>query len=441
MKRIDMQRAARVAARALLVALPMAGCDFEVSNPNSATEEEVAITAEGLKAVAVGMQRSFASGMVETAIVFHGVTAREVVVNNTYYNQEVLELGGTAMTGAAGDVGGSFARPITILRMSGLILDHADAVTMNPGTRSGLVALAHLYRAMALGGLATAFEQAPLELDVKERAQFVPRAQVLAAALGHLDNAEQALTGQTVSTEFTSTVLGSGFDMLNVIRLHRARFRLMAGQYAEALAAANTVSPTSVSYYRYDATYPNPVYRQIVETKQYGARDGMGPPANVEPGDKRLAFFLTADAAVSNPNKLPMDRLGAFFASASTSIPVYRPGEIALIKAEAYLRTNQLAAAVAEIDRVRTKKAAQDPLGLGADLPPYAGAQTVAALQDEIFRQRAAELYLAGTRWEDSRRLLQPGPPNSLELRNRNFYPYPDQERLNNPNTPPNPAN
>jgi hypothetical protein len=257
-----------------------------------------------------------------------------VVVNNTYYNQEVLELGGPTMSGAAGDVGGSFGRPITILRMSRLILDNLDGVTMNPGTRSGLGALAYLYRAMALGELAKAFEQAPIELDMNEQATFVPRAQVLAEALGYLQQAEQALTAQSVSAEFTSTVLGTGFDMLNVIRIYRARFQLMTAKYAEALATANAISPTSVSYFRYDDTYRNPVFRQIVETREYGVRDGMGPPANVETGDKRLAFFLTADPAVSKPDKKPMDKLTGFFTSAGSPIPVYRPGEIALIKAE-----------------------------------------------------------------------------------------------------------
>jgi len=427
-----------MAATALLVLLPATGCDFDVTNPNSATEEDAATTAEGLKAVAVGMQRYFARYVVETAIVFHGVTAREVAVNATYWNQEMLEKGGTAMTGAPSEVVGSFSRPITILRMSGLILDHAPDVAMNPGTRSGLLALAHLYRAMALGELAKAFEQAPIELNADEKAVFLPRAQVLEAALEHLDQAEQELAAQAPSAEFNSAVLGKDFDMLNVLRLYRARFLLMLGRHAEALTAANAVDPTSVSYFHYDAQNPNPVYRQIVETKLYGARDGMGTPT-LELGDQRVSFFLTPDPAVSNPDKHPIDQLTGFFTSANSPIPVYRPGEIALIRAEAHLRLNNLPAAVAEIDAVRTKTAAQDPLGLGAGLPPYAGPVTPEALEEEVYRQRAAELYLAGTRWEDSRRLNRPGPPTLTE-RNRNFYPYPDQERQNNPNTPPDPA-
>jgi starch-binding outer membrane protein, SusD/RagB family len=441
MRTIEMRRAMRFTVATLLVALPGIACELDVTNPNNPTEEEVARTAEGLKAVAVGLQRYYASNVVQTAIVYHGVTAREVVVNSTYWNQEMLELGGTAMTGAPGEVVGSFSRPVIILRMSDLILENAPDVTMNPGTRSGLLALAHLYRAMALGELAKAFEQAPLELDMNEQAVFVPRMQVLAAAVEHLQQAEQTLSSQAASPEFTSSVLGSGFDMLNVIRLYRARFLLMSGQHQLAFAAANTVDPSSVSYFRYDATYPNPVFRAIVETRLYGARDGMGPPAMVEPGDKRLDFFLAPDDAVSNPNGHPMDKLTGFFTSGSAPIPVYRPGEITLIKAEAYLRAGELTSAVTEINKVRTKTAAQDPLGLGAGLPPYSGAVTPAAIELEIFRQRAAELYLAGTRWEDSRRLNRPGPPGNLEERNRNFFPYPDQERLNNPNTPADPAN
>jgi hypothetical protein len=112
-----------------------------------------------------------------------------------------------------------------------------------------------------------------------------------------------------------------------------------------------------------------------------------------------------------------------------------------LIRAEAHVRLHEFGSAVAEIDSIRTKTAAQDPLGLGADLPSYSGAETEEALLTEIYRQRAAELYLQGLRLEDSRRLGRPGPPASLEERNRNYYPYPDQERRNNPNTPANPAN
>jgi len=79
-------------------------------------------------------------------------------------------------------------------------------------------------------------------------------------------------------------------------------------------------------------------------------------------------------------------------------------------------------------------------VGLGANLPAYSGPVTAPALLTEIYRQRAAELYLQGLRFEDARRLGRPGPPSSLVERNRNYWPYPNQERQNNPNTPADPA-
>ena len=57
-----------------------------------------------------------------------------------------------------------------------------------------------------------------------------------------------------------------------------------------------------------------------------------------------------------------------------------------------------------------------------------------------MYKQRSAELYLSGQRLEDSRRFGRPAPPANLAERSRNFYPYPQQERVNNPNTPADPA-
>ena len=49
-------------------------------------------------------------------------------------------------------------------------------------------------------------------------------------------------------------------------------------------------------------------------------------------------------------------------------------------------------------------------------------------------------MYLFGLKIEDSRRFNRPaaGTPNAE--RSRNFYPYPQQERDGNPNTPDNPT-
>jgi hypothetical protein len=111
-----------------------------------------------------------------------------------------------------------------------------------------------------------------------------------------------------------------------------------------------------------------------------------------------------------------------------------------LIQAEARVQQNNLAEAESALNAVRTKTAGEDPLGLGANLDPYDGPQTADALLDAIHQERRAELFLQGVALEDMRRLGpdQPAPDDPF-ARSRNFYPYPQQERQNNPNTPANP--
>jgi hypothetical protein len=105
-----------------------------------------------------------------------------------------------------------------------------------------------------------------------------------------------------------------------------------------------------------------------------------------------------------------------------------------LIKAEAYARQNMLPLALIELNKVITKKPADDIYGVGADLPPVV-LSTQAEILTEIYRQRSIELFMSGLKLEDMRRFGRP-----LTERKRNFFPYPFQERDNNPNTPPDPS-
>ena len=121
-------------------------------------------------------------------------------------------------------------------------------------------------------------------------------------------------------------------------------------------------------------------------------------------------------------------------------MPVYLPGEMGLIRAEAYARKGDLANAVIELNKVRTKTAAQDAFGLGAGLPAYAGDNTAEAILLDIYKNRLVELAFQGFRLEDSRRFNRPGPGVTGAERNRNFFPYPRTERDNNSSTPADPG-
>ena len=147
-----------------------------------------------------------------------------------------------------------------------------------------------------------------------------------------------------------------------------------------------------------------------------------------------------------NINQLPIEDLAGFFdeESGTESIPIYLPDEMNLIIAEANLRksSTDLSAAVEAINAVRTDN--DDIFGVNANIGEYAGDMSIDALLDEVYLNRRLELFLTGTSLEDSRRFGRPEPSPSAKVfsdeRNRNFYPYPNTERDNNSNTPPDPS-
>jgi hypothetical protein len=159
----------------------------------------------------------------------------------------------------------------------------------------------------------------------------------------------------------------------------------------------------------------------------------MGLPVALAPdlADKRVPFYISTNAAN------PRFRVAGFGATSTSAWPVYLPGEMILIKAEAYARQTppDLVNALIELNKVVTKKPANDPFGVGADLPPVVGSLTQAQVLDLIYKHRQIELFMLGLRLEDMRRFNRP-----LTERKRNFLPYPFLERDNNSNTPLDPS-
>jgi hypothetical protein len=119
---------------------------------------------------------------------------------------------------------------------------------------------------------------------------------------------------------------------------------------------------------------------------------------------------------------------------------VYFPDEALLIKAEALANQNQLAAAQAALDSVRTDctggRGIDDPK---ACLPALAGQQlTQAQLLTEIYVQRRYELLGTGLRWEDARRRNAVRGPTAAPAvpvdGQRCWLPYAIGDRNANPN-------
>lgn len=425
------------AAAALLALAGLPACSLDVANPNSADEASVLTTREGLLAASIGMQQYYATTVLNTAVLTPGVTSGEAAVVSTFLNLIELQQGSTALNGTNGNVVALWTRPFRVIAAADQILASTGGVTMSPGTKSGLDATAKLYKAMSLGILAQNFEQAPVASG--QSPAFVPRAQVFAEAIRLLTEAEAAITANAPSAEFTTSGLVPGVDLLNTIRAYKARYLLFSGQWQAAADAAATVSATAKSEFRFDAQSANPVYASSVSTKDYAPLDNLGLPS-VESGDQRLEFYVDVVAGTNiTPFNLPIDRFDGFWKAATTTIPMYLPDEMRLIRAEAFARLNRLPDALVELNAVRTQAPSADPFGVGGGLAPFAGT-TQAAILDAVYYERAMELYLQGMRLEDNRRFGYPAPGAAGATRTRNFYPYPNAERDNNPNTPADPA-
>lgn len=424
-----------------LFATAGSGCDFNIDDPNRVGEDAVYTTRDGLVNAAVGLQALYNVQTLDNVITAPAVTTRELAANTTFVNLLELESGGAGLDNTNANISGLFLQLYRVLGFAENIDEGARATTAvaaEPDLQAGLIALASFYRAVAIGTLAQNFEQVALQTDFDGQATYASNDEAFERAADLLEEAE-ALLGTEGAAEAIPTP--AGFDLLNTVRAYRARYELFAGNDQAAIDAADRVAGGATSAFAYSADARNPVWVTLVNgTSSYAARDNLGL-AGIDPADGRIAFYTSPSDATSNPNGYGIDVVTGFAAGgAAAPYPAFLPGELDLIRAEASLNLGRVDDAVGFIDAVRTKTAEEDPFGVGAGLDEYDGDTSEAALRQEIFLQRSAELYLQGLRLADSRRLSGQSVGSGPFERTRTFYPYPFQERNANPNTPADPA-
>ncbi len=432
----------------LLFSTLLFGCKKDYQNVNQPTETQVLTTKSGLLGLAVGLNSNFASSTYFFVTEVPGLSTRELGDISTYVTPAELVLGGSALSDDNTGIGGLWT---DLLRDKGIaenILANVAPVSMSPGTKSGLVAYAKWFRALTLGYMAQNFQKVPIKNQLNGDAQFSSREEALDTCIALLKSAKADIAAQPVSAEFSN--LFPKISLPNVINAYLARYSLFAKKYADAVAAADAVDLTSQSVWEYDgSTFKNPVYRFAVynnpDTKPI-VNFGLTGKYIPNPNDGRIAFYLSPTNIVVEPASVgghTVEDLLGFFDTETKSIPVYLPGEMLLIKAEAYAQMGDLTKAVQFINAVREKT--NDVFGVNAGLGAWTGnATSKSDIMDEIFKQRSIELFMSGMRLEDSRRihpnLIPPAAGSYTNERNRNFYPYPFSERANNPNTPANPS-
>ena len=416
-------------------------CDKEYLNPSTASEEQIVNDVNGLIALANGLQYKYSVSRLSPSYAgptASGLLTKELLTLNAgNTDEQLLMQAGGSVQGSNGVLSNLWNQSLLVASNANIILDNLGIVA-DQGTKGGLQAHAALFKALALGNLAMYWEQAPITIE--KNAPFVPRIQVLNEAISILEAASVELAKAPLSLSFTSGIVSridvpSGIDYSNALNALIARYALMVGDYDKAIAATDLVVKTSRSGFRHDDISRNTLFessfsnRNVTEPQD----DKFGLPADLQtsPTDKRIAFFINPTAGANKAR-------ASFFAANSATLPIYRVGEMYLIKAEALVRKSpsNASAAIDELNKVITKIPSSDPWGIGAELPAYSGGVTDQEVLNEIYKQRCIELYLSGLRFEDSRRF---GRPQS-ERGNRSFMPYPFTERDNNTNTPQDPA-
>ncbi len=472
MKRITLQH--RFLWAVASVGILLTGCSLDITNPNQATDAQAFATRDGVLATSIGMQQTFAVNGVQTSIFIPGTTAREVASDINQVAFVELEDGGAALPALNSHIGDLWTAMYRTIYLTDRLIAVTDAAPASDSTYKMMGALARTYKAMALGQIAQCFDQAPIAVGTPTSpAAFQPNARVLQEVLTLLASAAQTVqqyganpNALFLTQEFNTRAMVRGFNLGNTITLLRARYSIIAGNWQDALNFAGAVDITTAgrSEFRYDNSInPNPIFNLTSLVVRWAPRQNYGlPPALVDPADSlRTRFFITNRSGGSVLRNLPVGShtvATSPFGAVDRAMPVFRPGEVALIRAEAQARLNNIAGAITELNRVRQKTPAQDYLGLGASLPAYSGAQDQASVLLEIYRQRCSELFMTGMRMADARRFGRPAPAQAPTAayspavapaqspfftieRTRNFYPYPQSERDNNPNVPADPAN
>jgi hypothetical protein len=418
---------------AFVATMGLSSCQKEYLNPSSASETQVVSDVDGLVALANNLPLRYSVGRQSpgyTIITVGGLTTRELTVLNAgNLDEDQLQRGGLGVDGANAVSRNLWAQLNIVKGNSDLILNNLTKVT-DPGFKSGLQAYASIYRALAIGTMAQFWQQVTVETATN--AKFIARDEALRQAIALLEAAQTTIASTPIPAAFNARMV-TGLDVPNTVNALIARYALFVGDNAKAIAAANRVTASSRSFWNFDDVTRNPIWDVAfgnVNVFQPTSLN-MGLPNDLAPlaTDKRVDFFFNTRTAING-----VFRGKGFFTSNSSVMPIYLPGEMSLIIAEANARTNNLDAAIIALNTVLTKKT--DSWGIGADLPAFSGDKTSAAILTEIYRNRRIELFMSGMALEDNRRFARPATERS-----RTWMPYPAIERSNNTNTPADPTN
>ncbi|MGQ0640271.1 MAG: RagB/SusD family nutrient uptake outer membrane protein [Gemmatimonadaceae bacterium] len=435
-------------AAALLGVVTLGGCsDLDITDLNNPGLEQFqsSPTVSALNTATSGILISARAATAGTTgyITELGVFGREVYVLSSDDPRFVQELLAGPLDGGNGAFGGAHWAPrYASIRNSNIVLNAVEIVSgLTAQQKDGIRGFAKTLQALDLLLVVNTRDAfgAPIDVNTEptaEPAPIVAKAEVFSRVVSLLEGARTHL--QNAGTEFSFGLSEgfAGFDtpstFLRFNRALRARVAIYLNDFATAQTALQQSfldtngSLTLGTYHTYSTRAGDvlnlsfdPTGRSIRGHPSFVAnaqRKAAGSP------DDRAAKNATAPNVLTVQN-ISSDKLVTRYSSASDPVPIIRNEELILLRAEASLGQGNIAAAVADINVIRTR---------AGGLAPYSGALTASAVLDELLYNRRYSLYYEGHRWIDLRRhnRLSTLPRDLPTHRVFTAFPFPADECL-----------
>jgi hypothetical protein len=428
-----------------LIAIGGVACNFDIANPNSPdiigenpNRSEVAASSIGLL---IATRADVADWALDGALL--GREAYRFDGSDPRFTGEMMQ--GPLDPGSRAFGGDHWAEPYAAIRSANnLLAVIGTASALTPEEQNAVRGYAHTLQAYNFTIILNSHTQDQIPIDVgtdvtAPPASFATNADAWNRVIQLLDGAVTELNnGGAAGAAFPFT-LPSGFSGFNTpgtggtfVRFNRAlraRVAVYRGDYTNALTYLSEsfiLTPTTPLdldlgvYMDFSAgagDLPNPLAldprvgenfgNPLLETQAQLQVDGVSK-------DRRFLTKLIKRPlrSAGTPQALNSDLGWVRYPSPNSPIPIIKNEELILLRAEANLGLGNLAAAVSDIDLVRT---------ISGGLPAYSGpVDPASVLAELLYNKRYSLMYEGAHSWVDFRRygltgvltgLDRPGPP------------------------------
>jgi starch-binding outer membrane protein, SusD/RagB family len=403
-------------ALALAGMLSLAGCDLEVANLNNPgldeledepTPSKVASACTGLL---IGTRAGTAAAIGYVSQL--GILGRESYNFDAADPRNVGEMLAGQLSPASPYGGAFWGGPYTNIRLANITLAAAAQVPeFTPEEQTAIKGYIHTIQALDLWRVITTRDTIGAVIDtdrpIDELGEIVPKDEVYTYIADLLDTAADELAGGGDAFPFPLTSGFSGFDdpagFLTFNRALRARVAAYQEDYAgidEALAESfiDDAGDLDVGPKHTFGTGTGDVTNGLINPNIYAHQSLVDDAqANGDVPDARLTAKVTQvdEENAGGAGGLSSDLKFTMY-SPTAPVPIIRNEELILLRAEAAWGQGDLAAAIADLNIIRT---------VSGGLAPLADDLSADEVEEEIlYNRRYSLMFEGGHRWLDARR-------------------------------------